>query len=273
MTANNQTLLAAAQAGDRAGLEALVEAHQAQVYRFAMKMCGNPDDASEVVQETLLSLARSVGDFRGEGALSTWLFTIARRNCIKQRRKGKFEPARIESFSTEVEVDRERGADGSGPEAALVSKEREQAVDKAIASLGAEQREVLMLRDVEGLSASEVADVLETSVASVKSRLHRARLTVRQRVAPLLAEPGDAADSDENCPDVLNLYSRHLEGEISADVCETMEGHVARCSRCRTVCDSLKETLSLCQRRGDEAPVPDRVQQAVKDALGRYLSR
>ena len=125
---------------------------------------------------------------------------------------------------------------------------------------------------MEGLTAPEVAEVLGVSVSAVKSRLHRARLSVRAHVAPLLgipSEPGAAPSGD--CPDVLTLFSQHLEDEISADMCAEMERHVEACSRCRGACDSLKRTLALC-RSGPPARVPAAVQDSVRVALRNFLA-
>jgi RNA polymerase sigma-70 factor (ECF subfamily) len=134
-------------------------------------------------------------------------------------------------------------------------------------------REVLVLRDVEGLSAPEVAEVLGVSVQAVKSRLHRARLSVRAHVAPLLGVPTEAtAVGPGACPDVLTLFSQHLEDEISSEVCGEMERHLAACSRCRSACDSLKRTLALCRAAGPAAPVPPSVQASVRVALRDFLA-
>src|SRR5581483_2651932 len=89
-TPSDERLLADARAGDKQALETLLERHQAQVYRFGMKMCRNPEDAKDVLQETLLAMARSVRDFRGASSISTWLYTIARSFCIKKRKRSKF---------------------------------------------------------------------------------------------------------------------------------------------------------------------------------------
>jgi RNA polymerase sigma-70 factor (ECF subfamily) len=133
-------------------------------------------------------------------------------------------------------------------------------------------REVLVLRDVEGLSAPEVGEIMGLGVEAVKSRLHRARVAVRERVAPLLGIPEPAAPLASACPDVVSLFSRHLEGEISADVCADMERHLAACPRCRARCDSLQRTLTLC--RSSPAPaVPEPVQRSVREALRRLLER
>src|SRR5689334_1233558 len=92
MGSADDTLLAEARAGNREALEALLERHQAQIYGFGMKMCGNPDDAKDVLQETLLAVARDIRRFRGEASLATWLYTIARSACIKMHRRSKFAP-------------------------------------------------------------------------------------------------------------------------------------------------------------------------------------
>ena len=89
---SDDDLLEAARTGDKLALEALLEKHQADVYRFGMKMCRNPEDAKDVLQDTLLAMARGVRDFRGSSSLSTWLYTIARSYCIKKRRRSKSAP-------------------------------------------------------------------------------------------------------------------------------------------------------------------------------------
>ncbi len=266
-------LLAAARGGDARSLEDLLERHQAQVYRFGMKMCRDPEDARDVLQDTLLAMARNVRDFRGASSISTWLYTIARSFCIKKRRRGKFAPARERSLDTEVAPEAARLADPAmGAEEALAGKEVEQALEKGIRALGPIYREVLLLRDVEGLTAPEVAEVLGLSVSAVKSRLHRARLSVRAHVAPLLGMPSEpVAAPSGDCPDVLTLFSQHLENEISAEMCAEMERHVEACSRCRAACDSLKRTLALC-RSGPPARVPAAVQDSVRVALRNFLA-
>jgi RNA polymerase sigma-70 factor (ECF subfamily) len=271
---SDDQLLAAARAGDAGALERLLERHQAQIYRFGMRMCRDPEDARDVVQDTLLALARGVRDFRGASSLSTWLYSVARNSCIKKRRRSEFAPAEEQSLDTDVVAEAQRLADPrQPPDEALAGKQVERAVEQAIAALEPMYREVLLLRDVEGLTAPEVAEVLGLNVQAVKSRLHRARLSVRDGVAPVLGIPLNvpAAGADD-CPDVLTLFSRHLEDEISAEVCADMERHLQACGRCRGACESLKQTLALCQTSGRAVEVPPSVQAAVKVALRGYLA-
>jgi RNA polymerase sigma-70 factor (ECF subfamily) len=105
----------------------------------------------------------------------------------------------------------------------------------------------------------------------VKSRLHRARVAVRDRVAPLLGIT-DATSPVETpaCPDVLQLFSKRLEGEISGSVCQELEDHLSQCPRCSARCDSLRASLNLCKQAGDET-VPNRVEYSVRTALRKFL--
>ncbi len=262
-------LIEAARGGDADALEALILRYQPRVFRFGMKMCRNVDDAGDIVQETLLALARKVGEFRGEASVSTWLFAIARNACIRRRRRSKFAPARVESLESLDAVLRDGIADPSiGPERTAFGHELEQRLTLAIDTLDAGQREVLVLRDVEGLSAPEVADVLGINVDAVKSRLHRARMAVRARLAPALGAPVSPLPS--GCPDVLALFSRHLEGDISPDVCQQMEGHLDACRSCLAACDSLRRSVALCQAT-PAGPVPPAVADAVRSAVRAAL--
>ena len=270
MAEDDQQLLERARLGQPDALEQLLERHQAQVYRFGLKMCRDPEDAKDVLQDTLLSVARNVRDFRGSSSISTWLYSVARSFCVKKRRKSKFAPKEVPSSldsAAEHVVDPGKTADE-----AMASKQVERALEEAIAALEPMYREVLLLRDVEGLTAPEVAQVTGTSVQAVKSRLHRARLSVRAHIAPLLGIPTDAPATAGTCPDVLALFSSHLEGQISAEVCAEMERHIAACPRCKGTCDSLKRTLSLCQAAAPATHIPAAVQAAVKVALRNFLT-
>ena len=268
-------LLAAAQAGDPRALDALIERHQRRVYRFGLKMCRDPEDAKDVLQDTLIAAARSIRDFRGASSVSTWLYTIARSFCIKRRRRSKFAPEQEESLdSREPGLEARQVVDPTrSPDEELAGRQVEGALEQAIAGLDPMYREVLILRDVEGLSAPEVAEIMGLTVEAVKSRLHRARLTVREAVAPLLS-PDTAGPRAEpqapGCPDIVQLFSQHLEGEISGDLCATMERHLSQCPSCQARCDSLQKTLSLCKNTG-LPDVPTEVQNSVRKALKQFI--
>jgi RNA polymerase sigma-70 factor (ECF subfamily) len=273
MSSTETDLLAEARDGDSRALEALLQRHQRQVFRFGLRMCGDEESAKDVVQETLLAAARGIREFRGASSVSTWLYTIARSFCVKARRTGKFAPERLESLDASAEV--REVADGQrGPEEHASARQVEDALRAAIAALEPIYREALVLRDVEGLSAPEVAQILGISVEAVKSRLHRARLAVRERLAPVLGiDPQPAAGPPRaGCPDVLELLSRKVEGEISGTVCAELEQHVQSCDACRARCDSLRASLALCSRAA-EVPLPPHVEQSVRASLRRAIER
>jgi len=267
MDPTDDALLAAFRSGDEGALARLLERHAPAVYRFGVKMCRDPEDAKDVVQDTLLAAARGLRDFRGGAALSTWLFTIARSFCIKRRRRRAGAPGELDVLSLESDPAGTIPAPDSAPDEAAGEREMAAALDAAIAALDPMYREVLVLRDVEGLTAPEVAAVLGIGVDAVKSRLHRARVAVRDRVAPLLAPTQAAAPAAGGCPDVIPILSQYLEGDIGPDQCAEMDRHVAQCARCRARCDSLRSTLALCRRSARGGSVPPEVQEAVRQAL------
>ena len=270
---SEQELLVAAQQGDRGALSQLLERHQARIFRFGMRMCRVEEDARDVVQETLLAAARTLPDFRGASSLSTWLYTIARSFCIKQRRRSKFAPEVVESLDAgePAKMAVQLPDPSRGPDEALDGRRVEAALEEAIGALEPKYREVLVLRDVEGLSAPEVAQILNLSVEAVKSRLHRARVAVRERVAPhLTIDAGPARPATAACRDVVERFSRRLEDEIDQDACAELEAHLQACPACRGQCESLRATLTMCQRAG-AAPVPEHVAVSVRAALRRFL--
>lgn len=269
MALDDTSLLERARAGDRRALTRLLERHQDRIYRFGMKMCRQPEDAAEVLQDTMLAVARNIRGFRGNSSVSTWLFTIARSYCIKKRRRRKGAPAATESIEADSRAEvRRLASPGRDPESEVLGRELKTVLDEAISSLEPATREVLLLRDVEGLSALEVARILGIGVEAVKSRLHRARLAVRARLAPSL---GEAAPSS-GCPDITRMLSKHLEGEIDARACARMEQHIAGCDPCAAKCDDLRRVLRTCRAipaPAIPAPLQNRIRESIRDLLPR----
>ena len=267
---SDKHLLDLARTGDRAALHSLISRHQAQVYRFSLRMCRNPADASDVLQDTLIALARSVRELRGQASLSARLYTVARSYCIKKRRTPKSAHRHVESLETGTGAAADVADPRALPDDLVAAKEIDAALTAALYRLSDEHREVILLRDGEGLDASEVAEVLHVSVDAVKSRLHRARTALRDELLPLLGERApirrEAADT---CPDVLTMYSQHLEGEIDAAVCRDMEQHLTQCRHCtddlrfaEEVAGDMPHRVANGTGRGTTL-----VRHAVRDAL------
>lgn len=257
-------LLEQVRLGDDEALEALLARVQPKLYRFSMKMCRHSADAEDVLQESMLAIARSVRSFRGDSSVSTWLFKVTRSFCIKKRRHKKLEPERSESLDDlRRRAPAELTSSDPDPLEQAETGELWRQVHEAVQRLDPAHKEIVLLRDIEGLRAKEVAEIIGISVGAVKSRLHRARRELRDLVLSAPHEP------QSGCPDIRQMYSMHLEGDLSADLCSSMEAHVQGCARCAQECEGLKETLEACSAAPDR--VPTAVQQRVKRALGRLL--
>ena len=166
----------------------LYREHVDLVYRYAHRLCGETEAAKDLVQETFLNAYRGLKDFRGEARVSTWLYTIASRACLRMRRRRKGAPDRelsLEEFvpTSEGEFRLQIPIDGLTPEQALENKELREALERAINRLPKKYRMTLVLRDMEGLSAAETGAVMGLTERAVKSRLHRARLFVRRELS------------------------------------------------------------------------------------------
>jgi len=168
--------------------DTLYREHVDLVYRYAHRLCGEAESAKDLVQETFLNAYRGLKDFRGDSQISTWLYTIASRACLRMRRKRKGAPERelsLEEFvpTSEGEFRLQIPVDGLTPEQALENKELREALEQAINKLPKKYRMALVLRDMEGLSAGETGAIMGLSERAVKSRLHRARLFVRRELS------------------------------------------------------------------------------------------
>ncbi|MFZ5893331.1 MAG: sigma-70 family RNA polymerase sigma factor [Myxococcota bacterium] len=262
---DEKDLIAKARAGDDDALSALVEVYAPRVLRFGRRLCRTEHDAEDVVQQTLLSLATRIGEFRGDSQLSSWLFAVARSHCIKLRTRGA---AARESEAPDESIEQLADPARLVPDEAVSREQLERALDVAMRSLDVGQREVLLLRDVEGLSAAEVAKALGTSTDAVKSRLHRARQALRDRLAPWFEQ----STPQPSCPDVVDLLSRYQEGDVTSEVCKTMEAHVEGCSDCAKRCHSLRSVLAACSA----TPLPElseELKRAVREQMRRSLRR
>jgi len=179
--------------GSTRAMEKIVERYENPIFAFGLKMCGQPHDAEDITQETFLSAFRYLDGFRGEAKLKNWLFKIAARACIKKRRKKKCEPDRelsLESFMHDGESPgRYDIPDWSeDPADNVLRAELKHIIDKAVTSLPPKYRMVFTLRDIEGFSTGETAEILHLTPQTVKTRLHRARLFLREEIANAYAE-------------------------------------------------------------------------------------
>lgn len=181
-------LLAAIERGDDGAFDAFVERYGRRLFAFGVQMCGHHEDAEDVFQETLLRAYRSLRSVRDPGAVRTWLYRVVANQCLMMRRKEK--PERSLPLD-EAELDRGLGTEGADispgllraaelPEDAAARSELRQELDAALRSLPKTLRIVLLLREMEGFSTKETAEVLGLGTSAVKMRLSRAREHLRE---------------------------------------------------------------------------------------------
>jgi RNA polymerase sigma-70 factor (ECF subfamily) len=180
------TLIERVKNGDQQAFEDLVSRYENKVYRLAIKLTRNETLAEEVMQEVFLKIYEKIGTFRGESALSSWIYRIAANACFaKLNLEKRHQHADLDDTMPQAEIALQERQDTSHelPDRPLLTSEALSVISRAIERLPEDFRVVLTLRDVEGMSNEEVARVLELSVPAVKSRLHRARLLLRKRLA------------------------------------------------------------------------------------------
>jgi RNA polymerase sigma-70 factor (ECF subfamily) len=174
----------------------LVETYSPRIYNLALKMLGDPDIAEDILQETFIHAYRGIDRFEGRSHISTWLYRSAHNAVLMRLRKEKGIPI-IESLEDDVDLDTLRVATQAeaAPERRLLQTELLEKMDEALAELSEPLRAVFLLRDVDGLSTAQTAEVLNLSETAVKSRLHRARLALRKQLAPYLQDVTQETDA------------------------------------------------------------------------------
>ncbi len=196
---HDRELVAALQRGDPDAVERLVDRYGGWVYRLARRLLGDPRDAEEVTQDVFLTVVRKIGAFRGEAAFSSWLYRIGMNAAYQRLRARRARPAEV-SIEPLLPAFDDQGrlvgpvVDWSAQlEDPAVAAEVREALEQGFARLPEDYRVVVVFRDVEGLSNEDVAALLGLSVSAVKSRLHRARLALRQFLSELWTSPGREA--------------------------------------------------------------------------------
>jgi len=169
-------LIESIRAGDASAFNELVLKYRNRVIGVAARMLENRVDAEDLAQDVFVKVYHSLKSFKGEALFSTWLYRITANSCLNHRRKKKLE---AEIWNREDDQDSIPSNAHSNPQVILEEREVKLFLEKAIQELPQEQRIVLILRDIEGLSYEAIADSLELELGTVRSRLHRARLGVQ----------------------------------------------------------------------------------------------
>jgi RNA polymerase sigma-70 factor (ECF subfamily) len=178
-------------ANEDAAYDELVRVYHAQIFHVAFRMLGDSGDAADVVQDIFLKVFRNINGFKGESSLKTWIFRVAFSEILNRLRWWK----RRHRQST-VSLDDDHNGNGNGyhvsderptPEEAFEQREQELAIQNALSKLSSDHRSIVILRDIEGFSYGEIADVLGVSIGTVKSRLARARADLKKTLIRYLS--------------------------------------------------------------------------------------
>jgi RNA polymerase sigma-70 factor (ECF subfamily) len=179
VSADERRLIRECLKGRTAAFVELVEPYQDRLYNTVYRLLDNAEDARDVVQETFLSAYQSLGRFKGDSLFFTWLYRIAFNTAVSLKRKQR-ATLRIHAGEDDSGVDPLDDSERSKPGYALERAEEERRVQGALNRLSPEHRAVLVMKDIEGLKYEDIAGVLEVAVGTVRSRLHRARLELRE---------------------------------------------------------------------------------------------
>jgi RNA polymerase sigma-70 factor (ECF subfamily) len=186
-------LIEAAKGGDNRAFSALVRRYEDTVYRFSLKVCQDPEKASETLQDTFINVFRKLHTFDGRSKFSTWLYTIVTNNCLMKRRRRKRDlmEESLEAFDEGPGGDHKDGHPSLArwehtPVHAVLETELRTVLEEAIQALPPDYRVVFVLRDMEQKTTEETAEIVGISVEAAKSRLRRARAFLRSRLDPYM---------------------------------------------------------------------------------------
>jgi len=180
VSADDQLLIALCLEGDPAAFGILVRRHQDRLYNTVYRLLDNAEDAQDVVQDAFLHAYQSLDSFKGDSLFFTWLYRIAVNTAISLKRKRRAVLSLDGSRNGEAGVDPHDPSEAVRPEHALELQEQERRIQQALSRLSPEHRAVLILKDMEGQKYEVMAEILQVPIGTIRSRLHRARLELRE---------------------------------------------------------------------------------------------
>lgn len=190
MTRSENDLVEALQRGDQSACDDLVEQYSREIYNVALSLADRPEEAEDILQETLIKACQAAEEFEGRASLSTWLYRIAKNNGLMRLRRQKLDTVSLETSIEETEgafLPQQLHDWTLNPESALMDTELFAVLDEAVSQLSDALRAAFVLRDIEGRSTAEAAEVLDISESALKVRLHRARQEIRDHLTEYFA--------------------------------------------------------------------------------------
>lgn len=172
-----ERLISDAVAGDSAAFSELMTLHERRMYAVALRICANREDAQDCLQDAMLRIYRSLGSFKGQSSFSTWVYRITTNTCLDELRRRKSRNAA--SLDNLLENGWSPSDNDNVPEKYALASEQRRTIERAIAELPEDMRSAVVLRDVQGFSYDEIAEILEANIGTIKSRISRGREKLR----------------------------------------------------------------------------------------------
>lgn len=237
---------------------------QNTVYSFSMKMCGHREDAEDTTQDVLFKSLRHLSRFPDPAALAAWLYTVTKNRCHRMRRTHGHPPAKSLSLDElmpgELELEQLLPDGKESPERSALHAEERHLLHEAVLRIPSSLRLVLVLHDMEELDTEQVAQILGIQPGTVRVRLHRARLSVRQEMSRelsghLAAPPPPAKvraslrkrKVGPECRELFANLSEYLDGRVDAASCEEMKEHIHGCPNCVAFLKELRTAIDRCK--------------------------
>lgn len=250
----------------------LVEEQGGRLYALGLRFCGNAEEAEDMVQETFLRAFRNWESFEGRAQVSTWLYTIASRVCQRMHRKRSGEPDHLESLEDLLPFGEARMGvipdESEGPLEASLREEGRQRVEAAIAELPLDFRMPLVLKEIVGFRVDEVAHILEIPEATVKTRLHRARLRIRKALEEALPEREvpPAIFSRQICFDLLQAKQDCLDKRVPFEFPDQVV-----CERCAELFATMDLAQDVCQELA-QGQLPEALRRSILERVAEASS-
>jgi RNA polymerase sigma-70 factor (ECF subfamily) len=264
--------------GDGA-LDEVLALLQSSVFSFSMKVCGQREDAEDTMQEVLAKSVSYLPKFDSPRALVVWLYKVAKNRCLMSRRRSKFAPKQDLSLEglmpDRQELERLSAGDAVNPEMFAIRSEEAGRLRKAIEKLPPQYRIVLVLRDMEGLSDDEVAEITGLRSGTVRVRLHRARLYVRKELMKTMSRSATARSGSQQpklarCKAMFAELSNYLDEELDDSMCEELERHINGCEPCKAFLASLEATIEQVRQLPGDSPDQAKAAALRKEIISRY---
>lgn len=256
---------------------------QNTVFSFSMKMCGHRQDAEDTMQEVLFRSLKHLSKIEDPNALAAWLYTVTRNRCRRMRHGYQERESKKLSLDELIpdddELRRLLAAETSGPEHEAIHAEEHQLLQEAVLRIPTPLRLVLVLHDMEDLSSEEVAKILGLQVGTVRVRLHRARLAVRQQM-PLLLKRIPEKKSNEKvvltrrpkeCRELFANLSEYLDARVESRTCEQMKTHIEGCPACVAFLKDLRAAIDRC--RALEVACDPKIAQRMRSLMTKEYLR